>query len=356
MPYISTIYPNRITIRYQSEKNNDWRNRWEQSKVKEYTRDQLKTLGRNISLENLKKCKDTWKLSRQSITKIRDSIQILHQLAPTRTIKRNSVVIIKKFKTSFITLTMPQSQTCTDIEMKAALNLFLSNLRQSCQLENYVWKAELQQNGNIHFHLVIDKYVHHMAIRYYWNKALDSIGQLQDYTTKFQSMSLANYTAHRLALSASYQSSPPTQEQIKKAYEFGVKTDWKSPGTEQVVKVKDKSQLASYLAKYISKSEKNFSKNPISAEANKQRIADFGRTWGRSHSLSQFRITTRWDWGHLRKILKTFPRIKSTFHIKKYEWVTIMYMIFKKASKEIKEFVNEVWRGMAVSNGYPIPT
>lgn len=87
------------------------------------------------------------------------------------------------FKMSFITLTV--SSTSKLITAKEAHSLllepFLLYLRRRHQIKNYVWKAELQGRGQIHYHITIDQFVLYTDIRDKWNELQDRAGLLEDY-------------------------------------------------------------------------------------------------------------------------------------------------------------------------------
>lgn len=75
----------------------------------------------------------------------------------------------------FITLTLPAAQQRaageSDREIKRkCLNTFTQRLRRRGIW--YVWKAEPQKNGNIHFHLVIDQYYKKEDLQRDWNNIL----------------------------------------------------------------------------------------------------------------------------------------------------------------------------------------
>ncbi len=119
------------------------------------------------------------------------------------------------FLINFITLTLPATQTHSDNEIKAVcMNNFLQVMRKEVGLENYVWRAEAQLNGNIHFHLVTDKYIHYKTLRKYWNQSIELLGYVSAFESKFH---------HR------------------------------NPPTEEVRAVKHIRNVASYLSKYFSK-------------------------------------------------------------------------------------------------------
>lgn len=75
---------------------------------------------------------------------------------------------------TFLTLTLPAEQTHTDDEIvRHCLNPFLVYARKYFNVKYYIWKKELQQNGNIHFHLVTDKFIDHQALRRAWNRVIN---------------------------------------------------------------------------------------------------------------------------------------------------------------------------------------
>jgi len=83
---------------------------------------------------------------------------------------------IKKwwFRLAFVTLTLSDQQTHSDDYIKEhMLQPFLYWLQRYYNC-SYVWKAETQINGNIHFHVTIDTFVPWKSIRAKWNKILSN--------------------------------------------------------------------------------------------------------------------------------------------------------------------------------------
>lgn len=119
------------------------------------------------------------------------------------------------FKINFITLTLPAKQVHSDQEIKSrCLNNFISVLRKKVGLRHYLWRAEAQANGNIHFHLITDRFIHYSKIQQWWNQSTELLG----YVSKFQ-----NLHGHR------------------------------NPNSTDVHSVKHVKRLASYLSKYFCK-------------------------------------------------------------------------------------------------------
>ena len=93
---------------------------------------------------------------------------------------------IFKFKVNFVTLTLPSSQgSITDKQIKKeVLDIFIKRLRRKLGLNNYVWRAEKQKNGNLHFHMITDTYLHYEKIRNDWNDCLNKLGFIDKFEEK----------------------------------------------------------------------------------------------------------------------------------------------------------------------------
>jgi len=86
---------------------------------------------------------------------------------------------------SFITLTLSSKQKHDDLYIKSKLlNAFLVDLRRRFFVISYLWRAEAQMNGNIHFHIVINRYIHYTHIRNIWNRIQAEHGYIANYNVK----------------------------------------------------------------------------------------------------------------------------------------------------------------------------
>lgn len=337
---IASLYPDRITVRVEKKENVV--TRWSDKLYKKAIRleNSQKSKSQN-SLDNLKIKKASFQLSRHSKKKIENSISLLHSLATPRTIFPSKNKPIYNFRCSFVTLTLPTSQSHSDLEIKSrSLNQFFTVMRQKFGLKNYVWKAELQKNDSIHFHIVWDIYVHHKAVRYYWNQALEVLGYVTEYHNKFVNMSLKDYAIYR-GLDV---------HKAVSGFQFGVSTEWKSPPTEQVVAVKSSKQLALYLKKYITKSVDESDTSGIS------RIISFGRVWGRSQSLSVINFVTRYDWDNLYSYVKGLGPVLDNFHVVSYDYCTVYYFNFKTATKKFLRWLSLKMSELGITYGYVAAT
>ncbi|MFQ5865594.1 MAG: hypothetical protein ACE5IW_10230 [bacterium] len=51
-------------------------------------------------------------------------------------------------------------------------------------MKYYLWRAEAQANGNIHFHVACDKYIPWWQLRHYWNKVQNNLGYIDRFEEK----------------------------------------------------------------------------------------------------------------------------------------------------------------------------
>ncbi len=136
---------------------------------------------------------------------------------------------------AFLTLTLSSAQCHTHKEIKRyLLNHFLIILKRKYQLDRWLWKAEIQKNGNIHFHILVDVYIDKKEVQEIWNNVQNKLG----YIDRFESRH-----GHR---------NPPSTE---------------------IKLIKDVNQALLYVRKYLSKENGEIEK--------------FGRAWGCSDNLRQ---------------------------------------------------------------------
>jgi hypothetical protein len=85
-----------------------------------------------------------------------------------------------------ITLTLPSTQFHSDKELKAkALKPFVQNLVRNHDLRLWMWKAEAQDNGNIHFHVVVDKYIWKDELNKLWEHYMRKLGYYFKFKQKY---------------------------------------------------------------------------------------------------------------------------------------------------------------------------
>lgn len=197
---------------------------------------------------NFEKVRETNLLSIAASRKLKTAINWLAYLSREKTVFVKSLNKHVKTRLTFITLTLPTKQIHTDTEIKEkCLGPFLQWLRDKHKATKYIWKAEIQKNGNIHFHITTDKFIHYQALRKQWNRNLDQLGYCKRYT------------------SATGRINPPSTE------------------IKSVRKVKN---IAAYLGSYLSGTKASSGKKS-NQEYNNRIIG--GRLWGVSSYLTRLK-------------------------------------------------------------------
>ncbi len=161
--------------------------------------------------------KSKFTFSKRSISRLKTRLNWFIRQARFKTIYSKKNKVRYAYKLSMITLTLASTQREDDKTNKNyLLNHFLTTMRRNNKIKNYIWRAEKQKNGNIHYHIIVDKYIHHSIIRSIWNNILEKAG----YITEFQK-----------------------------------KHKHKNPNSIDVHSLKNIKNVAGYLIKYMSKDE-----------------------------------------------------------------------------------------------------
>jgi hypothetical protein len=231
--------------------------------------------------KNLLDNSHTGEMSEQSQKKIRCAINWLALCARQKWINETPEHKGFYFKINFITLTLPviTADITQDNIHKLLLAPFLDYARKTWGLSSYVWKIELQKNGNPHIHITTDTYIHWTKLRNYWNKLCSNYGLTQQYTAKYLNCKFPFYLEHNPA--TDLVSVANRYEQ----WQHGTSIGFSSPNTTDVHSVKNIKDIAAYVSKYMAKDlSSNIKTLGLSALAAPQSTA---RMWGCSYSLSK---------------------------------------------------------------------
>lgn len=99
----------------------------------------------------------------------------------------------------FVTLTLPSDQVHSDqVINRACLQPFIVYLRRHHGIEHYFWRAESQENGRIHFHLLTDRYIAKEDLQIAWNKCVNVLGYVDRYYEKTGEASPPSTEVHRI--------------------------------------------------------------------------------------------------------------------------------------------------------------
>lgn len=176
-----------------------------------------------FKFDNFKSVKTySGQVTTHSQRRIRKAVQILVQKSNWQQVYNPITMSEFRFKLNFITLTIPD--LCSDLTAKESYRLLLKPFIQTMQrvhgMRDYIWKAELQKRGTIHYHITTNTFINFMHIKKRWNKLLDKAGLMEDYKAKH------NHS---------------------------------NPNSTDVHKVYNDDNIESYLEKYISKDDKSIS-------------------------------------------------------------------------------------------------
>lgn len=223
--------------------------------------------------ENFKDNKTLGNISRNAERRISQAIDWLLVLAKDKIFFNHKFKKDYKFKINFITLTLCSPQRHTDNEIKnKLLNQFLIEAKKKWNLSNYVWRAESQKNGNIHFHIISDTFIPWNELRNVWNR----IQQKLDYVSEFRKVN-GN----------------------------------KVPNSTDIHSVSKLKNVSAYLAKYCTKNTDN--------------RAIEGKLWGLSQSLSKLKSAKMEVSGTLQEeinfILSDVPEV-----VKHKDYVSVIYL------------------------------
>lgn len=114
-------------------------------------------------------------LSPNARRKLKQSIRWLIACSETKMVYEKKWKKKVPWKINAVTLTFHENMQ-DDNKARALLSQWLEMAKYRFELHQYVWKAEPQQRGAIHFHLTTNVYIPHAELRYTWNRLLRKQG------------------------------------------------------------------------------------------------------------------------------------------------------------------------------------
>lgn len=112
------------------------------------------------------------------------AVDVLLQLSPERLLFNKINQSYYTYRIGFITLTVSDPvNRCNSEVIKKCLRPFLKWLNRK-GAKTYIWKAELQQRGQIHYHVTINEFIHWQDIRNKWNSLQRKAGYLDEYAKR----------------------------------------------------------------------------------------------------------------------------------------------------------------------------
>lgn len=284
-----------------------------------------------------------FKISPQAQKNLVDKVHWLYHLAKSRYVKSYSGKEIFNFKINFITLTLPSKQVHPTSQItNECFNHFLTEVRQRCDLENYVWRLEFQGNGNVHYHIITDTYLDYFFVQKIWNRIINKLGYVDTFSNNMSGMSLHQYV-DKYSKNAS--NDFPT---LAKRYAKGISEKWQNPPSVDVKNCTSEKSIGAYISKYFSKSkDANAIQNPLDNAAN-----SFGlRLWFCSRSLSQLKGVVDYieTMDFRPDLLVQFAAGCRIFY---HQYATVFYINLSQMSNYIKGQIYPYFRAYASALGY----
>lgn len=266
-----------------------------------------------------------------------------------------------KFRVNFITLTLPSAQVHDDRFIKAEMLGPLMEWARYNGASAYVWKAEPQKNGNIHFHITTNKFISYQLLRDKWNSICHKHGYINPYHEKFKNCTLDGYIQLLKA-----QGTQVEWKKAKRAWDKGTADNWMNPNSTDIHSAKKIRKMAAYMAKYMTKQSEVFVFDWVKdlKEADKHAHLKFrdkatdlyneatgltrvfvkrsiqGRQWFLSREVSRIQPETLCVDGGVEEQLDLLSKLKGTF-VKVYDFASIIYYDVKTAFNSGISFIKQ---------------
>lgn len=214
---------------------------------------------------------------------------------------------------SFITLTISENKrnlTATE-GYKTLLRPFLQWLTKYRGVNTYVWKAELQRRGQLHYHITTPSFIRYDELRDKWNQLQQKAGLLDDFIEK-------------------HGHANPNSTDVHETY-----------------KIKNLSAyLCKYLTKEVAKATKEINENenkqdPNNPEDTAQHTRTTGKIWDCSKNLKSAKFF-KFDVSQF-----TYNRLNSAIHDEKVLLInTERCSIFNVVKGNVTDFLSDSERDM----------
>lgn len=189
MPYLSSLpilqlRHDAILLYYEPQYSHSKSAKWKQRK-----------------LNNFKEKKGyTGTVTRHTKKRISKAINIMLQTAEQKIIFNPVSHRKEKFKINFITLTISSKERhiTANEGYTMLLKPFLKWLTKTKSVNTYIWKAELQKNGQLHYHITTTTWIHWKEIRNKWNYLLAKNGMLKQYAKEHKHANANSTDVHKV--------------------------------------------------------------------------------------------------------------------------------------------------------------
>ena len=292
--------------------------------------------------------KHNGELSITSKKKIVNRILWLNQIANVKTYKTKKGEFIQH-RLSMLTLTLPSKMIHSpQFITENCLTKFLNLIRSYYKIKNYIWKLELQQNGNVHYHIITDAELDYNSLKKIWNKIINKYGYVDQYSKRFLGLGEKKYIKIRLEEMRKYKKYELLNEanlvkEIKEVWKFQKSINFSQPNTINIKRISLNSNIENYIAKYVSKGSNTVSNESFGGfkEREEEEINKIGRIYSNSENLSK--VSKLKD--NIQEILKfSYHYFSEVWHFKRidYDYFNFIPIKMNNAIKLLKELRIEI--------------
>jgi hypothetical protein len=154
-----------------------------------------------------------------------------------------------KFRLSFLTLTLSSKQVHSDQQINSILlHQFFVEMTRRWKVPAYIWRAEKQDNGNVHYHIITGCFIPWNELRNVWNRIQNKLGYVDRYRSDRKLW-------HRDGFKFDPTKAPRwSYNQQLKAYKEGLRSDWNNPNSTDIHSIRNVKNIGAYFVKYMTKS------------------------------------------------------------------------------------------------------
>lgn len=231
---------------------------------------------------------------------------------------------IYKPKYSFVTLTLSGKMDKNENHYKM-LKKFIEEMQYRYAAANYVWKAEYQENGNVHYHILFDEEIQWKSVRKCWNKIQSKY--VDEYQLKMKLKYKKGYY-YDTEMKDSNGNTVNEETQLNR-YKKGNKANFRNPNSTDVKIETEVEKIEKYINKYLNKKEE---------EKQNTDTKKINRYWGCNDKLRLLKYAVISELSinpNTLKILKenTIKEIKENNTVK----CSIINKIVENTLKEVEE-------------------
>lgn len=119
--------------------------------------------------------------------RIEKAVDLLLMISPRKKVLNPITNRFNTFQLTFITLTVSDDLNIYDGKYcnERLLKPFLRWLKEVKKVKSYVWKLELQERGQPHYHITTNEFIRYDEICNKWNLLQKELGMLDDFKNKF---------------------------------------------------------------------------------------------------------------------------------------------------------------------------